>query len=494
MKFKRKPGSIRTRIAGGFVLLLLLVFVIVGVSFNLIVNAYIETQATRQLGVAADKVTRDILNDKRGPFYRSQSVPKVMQDINNSVRRATFFTQVQAMLVDGDCGYVLSDQASSKSTDAETQTDSVEFDEKQAVFSAIKQNEIDISSTAMQQLSHAGRNYYIMTIPWEVKETSASSSTQESTEETLIYRLVLYLDMTDVTMLATTINRMLVVIIFIATVLAAALSLVMSDRLTRPIQALSQFAAAIGRSDFSRREFPTIRDRELVELSDTMNRTAEQLESYDKEQKTFFQNASHELRTPLMSIKGYAEGISVGVFDDNTEAAGIIVSESDHLTHMVEDLLYLSKIDNITQSNEVTVFDVRELLSNCGESLRGIAIHEGKRIEYDFPEDSVLVTGSEYPLERAFVNIISNGLRYAKSSVRVYCAQVDKKTVVRIEDDGQGIDPNELPHIFDRFYKGKGGKHGIGLSISKAVISQHKGSIRAENTDHGAVFAIEIPE
>ena len=209
-------------------------------------------------------------------------------------------------------------------------------------------------------------------------------------------------------------------------------------------------------------------------------------------QQTFFQNASHELKTPLMAIQGYAEGIQAGVMDAGG-AAEVILAESDRMTELVEELLDISKIDMGRQQLALSEMDVRELLYDSIRAVEPTAAAGGIAIVPDFPEEPVMVKCDDAQMRRAVTNILTNGLRYARSELCLTC-RVDKHHVtIRIQDDGDGIAEADLPHIFDRFYMGKSGKSGIGLALTKEIIHLHKGTIRAYNGDSGAVFEISIP-
>jgi len=215
------------------------------------------------------------------------------------------------------------------------------------------------------------------------------------------------------------------------------------------------------------------------------------IEKEAERQQTFFQNASHELKTPLMAIQGYAEGIQAGVMDAGG-AAEVILEESDRMTELVEELLDISKIDMGRQQLALSEMDVRELLY---DSIRAVepAAAGGIAIVPDFPEEPVMVSCDDTRLRRAVTNILSNGVRYARSQLRLTCRADKRHVTIRIQDDGDGIAEADLPHIFDRFYMGKSGKSGIGLALTKEIIHLHKGTIRAYNGDTGAVFEISFP-
>ena len=168
----------------------------------------------------------------------------------------------------------------------------------------------------------------------------------------------------------------------------------------------------------------------------------------------------------------------------------VILEESDRLTDMVEDLLYLSKMDNITKDYSLVESDMREILSNCTLKQKPTAIKNSISFKYEFDDNPVILKCDEKSIYRGFLNIIDNALRYAKSDIILGCKKEDNKIVIFIENDGDKIPEKDLNHIFDRFYKGSKGKHGIGLSIVKSIINKHKGKIYVENNDVGVRFTI----
>ena len=216
------------------------------------------------------------------------------------------------------------------------------------------------------------------------------------------------------------------------------------------------------------------------------------IEKEAERQQTFFQNASHELKTPLMAIQGYAEGIQAGVMD-TASAAEVILAESDRMTELVDELLDISKIDMGRQPLTLSEMDVRELLYDSIRAVEPAAAAGGIAIVPDFPEEPVMVSCDDTRLRRAVTNILSNGVRYARSELRLTCRADKRHVTIRIQDDGDGIAEEDIPHIFDRFYMGRSGKSGIGLALTKEIIHLHKGTIRAYNGDGGAVFEITIP-
>ena len=215
------------------------------------------------------------------------------------------------------------------------------------------------------------------------------------------------------------------------------------------------------------------------------------VEKAHESQKWFFQNVSHELKTPMMAVQGCAEGIHTGVLDP-VEASGVILEEAEQMSDLVEELLALSRLESGQANAEFHSMDVRELLYDCLRSTEQLAEQKNLRISLCFDEKPVLVSCDEVQLRRAFTNIITNALRYAKEEIQIECKADRGKAIVRIHDDGEGIAPELLPHIFDRFFSTRRGGAGIGLSLAKEIVSLHKGTISASN-DGGALFEISLP-
>ncbi|NLC40896.1 MAG: HAMP domain-containing histidine kinase, partial [Clostridiaceae bacterium] len=203
-------------------------------------------------------------------------------------------------------------------------------------------------------------------------------------------------------------------------------------------------------------------------------------------------NTHHELRTPLQSIRCYAEGIEYALMDPRQSAATII-SETDRLSELVEDLLYISRVENITSHVEMRENDLRDTLSLCADLLQPMAEKKGLQFEYEFDDQPVLLSYNEKHMYRAFSNLLSNALRYAKGSIILGCHSRAGYAEVSVTDDGPGILLDVLPHIFERFYKGTDGKHGIGLSIVKSVVELHGGEITVESEEKTR-FTILLPK
>ena len=264
--------------------------------------------------------------------------------------------------------------------------------------------------------------------------------------------------------------------------------------ITNPLERLCREANRIGEGSFD----PIGESFDLKELESlrlTMNQMASKLEQSDIQQKTFFQNVSHDLRTPLMSIGGYAQGIEMGVFSDPKQAAHTIMEESMRLTSLVESLLTLSRLENGTTKPHLVPLKLETSIRQSMERMNGLAVQRGIRFIWNPGKEDGLVLADEMLMGKILDNLLSNALRYGKQQVEITEICQKGEVQIQIADDGPGIDPKDLPHIFERCYKGKGGNFGIGLAIVKAAIMGMGGRISAENrANGGAVFTLYLPE
>jgi len=281
-----------------------------------------------------------------------------------------------------------------------------------------------------------------------------------------------------------------IVLMSVMFLMATIVTYLLANSITRPVEKLGKFARQLGHGDFTPNDY-AFAEEELEDLNTALNKSARQLAVYDSEQKAFFQNASHELRTPLMSIKCYAEGISFGIMEPK-QASETILQETDNLSDLVTDLLYIAKIDNITTAYTIAEVDLAQLIRDAAARQEAIATQRQLRFTFDL--DELHYNCISELIARALDNLISNAIRYANAEITLSCKQHTSCIKICVTDDGPGIEPEALPHVFERFYKGAGGNHGIGLSIVKSIVEQHNGHITAENPSNGgAVFTITLP-
>ena len=208
------------------------------------------------------------------------------------------------------------------------------------------------------------------------------------------------------------------------------------------------------------------------------------LEQNQLAQKQFFENTSHELKTPLTSIYGYAEGIEKGIITDYPRTGRIIANQTEKMSRLVEEILCMAKLESGTVRLERESVSMPELLQNCLMPFEGTVLSRGLDVSLDL--QPMTVSADPDKLEHAVTNLLTNALKYAKTKITV--SSGDGK--VCIANDCEAIPDDTLSHLFERFYTGRAGNTGIGLSLAKELIELHGWRLSAYRTDAGICFEI----
>ena len=232
---------------------------------------------------------------------------------------------------------------------------------------------------------------------------------------------------------------------------------------------------------------------ELEELRSAIDQMSGQLKSSEEKQQHFFQNVSHDLRTPLMSISGYAQGIEQKIFSDPASAAKTILEESTRLTELVNSLLTLSRLENTFADYGLEKISIYDAVADCLDRIGMLAREKQIRLVADEPAQELSVLANGELLSKILDNLLSNALRYAKNCIYIGFSTYNDCLSLTVKDDGPGISQEDLPYIFDRCYKGKGGNFGIGLTIAKTAAHSMNGTLTAKNApEGGAIFTLTL--
>ncbi len=270
----------------------------------------------------------------------------------------------------------------------------------------------------------------------------------------------------------------------------------------KPVKSVVHTAKEISADDLSLRIESDSRQDEIGELVDTFNDMISRLEASIKKIKQFSGDVSHELRTPLTVIRGEVEVLlrkerSAGEY---REALNTVLEESSLLERIIDDLLFLSRIDALEKNELEKSVQLDEILLKTIESREAAA--QNKSVQLDIQNiDPAAIKGEENLLERMLANIIDNAIRYTSAQGKVEILLETKKddVILSIRDNGIGIPEEALPYIYDRFYvadksrsKETGGL-GLGLSIAKHVADTHNATIEVESQiDQGTTFRIHF--
>jgi len=305
------------------------------------------------------------------------------------------------------------------------------------------------------------------------------------------YYIVLFSKEQELNQINAILTRQFLLVFSLLLVFSWVLAIWFSGYLSKPLRSLEELCKKIARRQF---DIPLVMDRgdEIGQLARSFDSMKNQLKEYDESQRHFIQNISHELKTPIMAIQGYTQGLIEGVFQGPQAEKGltIIMEESKRLEKVVGQLLYLTKIESVAQMMQMGRVDLSEMFQLL--KVRLSVLNPQIEWELDLPS-SLVIEGDGEQLSTAFVNILENQLRYATSRLVITGKQVSQQVVISISNDGPLIEEALLPQLFQRFRKGKSGKHGLGLAIARAVFEAHDGTIVAANTEDGPCFTMTIP-
>lgn len=297
--------------------------------------------------------------------------------------------------------------------------------------------------------------------------------------------LILLTPLNDLQAVQQSFIRSLLIVFMFGAAVTVIISSFLTNRLVTPLTSLKWQLKKIEKRQFD--DIERIKATgEIKEVEQSVYDMANELQRYMKSQQTFFQNASHELKTPLMTIQGYAEGIRDQVFDAKESEQGleIMVTEVNRLKRIINEMILLAKLDSEQNAYQAERIQVANLIEQVvGRTLPLVNEKEIELVHH--ADDSAVILGDEEKLLRALLNITINGIRYAKSTVNITVTASKKKVAIVIEDDGDGISEDILPHIFHRFVKGKDGETGLGLAISHAIVEQNGGKIIVEKSELG---------
>lgn len=307
--------------------------------------------------------------------------------------------------------------------------------------------------------------------------------------------LILLTPMNDIQAVQQNFIARLLLVFLIGAAVAVMISTFLTNKLVTPLSKLKLQLKKIEQRQFDDIEHINATG-EIKEVEQSVYEMAEELQRYMNSQQNFFQNASHELKTPLMTIQGYAEGIRDGVFDKKDEEKGleVMVTEVNRLKTIINEMIVLAKLDSEPATYKRTRVQLSSLINQVAE--RALPLVNEQNIDFRHNvEGDITLMADEEKLLRALLNLTINGIRHAKSQVSIYVYNQNQMTTITVEDDGDGVPKDLIPHIFHRFVKGKNGETGLGLAIARAIIEQSGGKIRVTDSAlGGAKFEIIFSE
>lgn len=287
----------------------------------------------------------------------------------------------------------------------------------------------------------------------------------------------------------------------ITIILGLIISIFLSKGLSSPLVNITSTANEMRSGNLKSRSTIKANTKEIKELSYSINYLAETLENQENLRKRYASDIAHELRTPLTILKSHVEAIVDGIWEPTDEHFGVLLGEIDRLAKLVDDLKNTFKTLEADLNINKTYFNITNELKAILSQFEPLFKKEDFILEYSI-EENIKISMDRDRFKQIMNNLLSNALKYLKDNGRVFVTLKKEKRniIITVKDNGTGIKEEDLPFVFDRFYRAdisrnkETGGTGLGLSITKALVEAHGGNIYVEsNYDKETKFTILLP-
>ena len=374
--------------------------------------------------------------------------------------------------------------------------DNLAFDKSVCVEIVNKKNQLIYSSDIMNRGCMTGKDnsdYKYSFITNNLNNTTFELINPRFNNKTLIYAVKLSDDLytfvntslEPIDSTVTILKNQLIYVTFLVLILAFAVAYFISRHISKPIIKINNAAKKLSTGEFNVVFEPGEDIEEINELAETLNYTRDELQKTEEYRRDLMANVSHDLKTPLTMIKAYAEmasDLNINDKDKIKANMNVIGDEVDRLTLLVNDILELSKMQSEISELNIEEFDLIKLINNILKKYEIFVDKEHYIFNFIHKENNVIINADKKKMEQVIYNLVNNAINYAGNDntviIKVY--NVNKVIHVEIIDNGKGINNDDIPYIWDKYYKNKK-KHkrnfigtGLGLSIVKNILELHK--------------------
>jgi len=304
------------------------------------------------------------------------------------------------------------------------------------------------------------------------------------------------------TQFQTVVQQALLVSGFAALTAAIVVSLFVSRRIVEPLHTLSTVSRRLAEG-FYRERTRISSDDEIAQLSQSVNQLADALDQTERHRLALLADVTHELRTPLATIGGYMEGLLDGVIKPSTQTFSLILSETNRLQRLIEDLELLSRVEAGQLPVVARRTDLEGVLAGTVAKFEPIFAANQVTLQLQIEANLPHVWADPDRVDQVLINILANACRYtpANGSVTLRAFYQEHLVTVLVRDTGVGISAEHLPHVFERFYRvdksraRQSGGNGIGLAIAKHLVYAQGGEIWAasDGQGKGSTFCFTVP-
>jgi signal transduction histidine kinase len=292
----------------------------------------------------------------------------------------------------------------------------------------------------------------------------------------------------------------IIMLFLFPTVFAIIMSLVIARSITKSVMVLENATKRIAEGELDL-AVDARGSNEITSLTNSLNKMRNELKEEELRRYRFIMGITHDLKTPLTLIKGYAEAIEDGITEDTAGSTGIIAAKADQLEGMINDLIDFVRMDTGEWRSQLKQVNITAFLRDTAKAMTA----DAELLRHQFLPDIALPEDLTVPMDermvlRALENLVNNAIRYTPNDTIIHMSAARKDNVVllTISDNGPGIDKEDLPHIFEMFYRGTSSRReqgmGLGLSVVKWVTDSHGWTIAVSSEPgKGTCFSITVP-
>ncbi len=493
-------GSIRTKLAVSYALIIVLCLLLAGLGAIVLINRYQRDAILSRYRVTAGAVTQQV----QALITLRFRVPQIASRLSDQVTRLG----LRALLIDKD-GVVLADTSEERPLTSKTLPIPLEE------LGATPRTGVLLR----RYRDAAGQDWVLIVSPLQPPPEGTLAPTVVPSH------VVVAVPEQELKPAWRELVRPLIFAGLVALVLSVIVSVLLSRSITRPILAMTTASAKMAEGDYEQVVRATGRD-EVARLADSFNRMAHEVERSRKSQRDLIANVSHDLKTPLTSIQGFSQAMLEGAIHDPEgyqRAAQIIKEEAEGMGELIERLLDLARFDAGEVLHERGAVRPAELMERVLARFAPVAAEEKLSLTHSLSEGLPTVEGDRARLEQALANLIDNAIRYTpgggnielragelrfkggQSQQELPCGMPPKPPqdgrwlALTVKDTGRGIAEQDLPRVFERFYRadksrGTSKGAGLGLAIAKEIVEAHGGTIGVTSQlGQGSCFSILLP-
>lgn len=296
-------------------------------------------------------------------------------------------------------------------------------------------------------------------------------------------------------------NYLLFIVTLISGIVAIIIATFLSNRISSPISRVIRAAGQIAEGNYKDRIVEDSNTKEITHLTEAINSLANSLEHQEMIRKRMNADVAHELRTPLACVQSHLEAMMDGIWDPTKERLESCHEETVRISKMVSDLEKLARYDGETITLNKERFLVKDLIQRILKNFEKEFV--SKHINLVTELDDIYLNADQDKIAQVFINLISNAVKYSAKgdTIKIIVTESKEHSIVIVSDTGSGISAEDIPFIFERFYRADQsrtrmtGGSGIGLAITKSLVNAHGGSIEVQSQlGKGSVFKIKFPK